>query len=159
MKKNPETEKGKETTSVPQVKAEIAVEKTKDYIVEDSILKNYTHIYTAYDFETSDSYNQMLALNWLHQDTIAYYLEYYNQLCEGYYTGNVIINKSQTKHAITNNDSLSLAVLEYLEQKESELVVVIQFLDQNKDSVAAGVFASEYAVECSPYEFIMHKIQ
>ena len=126
--------------------------KPKKFVIKDSILKNYNTIYSAYDFDSSDAYSQILAINWISKDSIEYIIDYENQLCDGFCKG-IAVSKYSEKDQNTEEDS---SFIEYSETKE-DLHIIILLEAENKNKAKATIYEGNYASECSPYEFVMTK--
>ena len=126
--------------------------RTNKLVIEDTILKNYNTIFTAYDFNSQDAYSQILAVNWISKDSIEYVIDYENQLCGGLCKG-IAVSKYSEKDRNTEEYS---SFVEYSETKEDLLIVIL--IEAEKERKAkATIYEGNYASECSPYEFVMTK--
>ena len=130
--------------------------KTENLHIKDSILKNYNTIYTAYDFDSSDAYSQILAINWISKDSIEYIIDYENQLCEGICKGIAIRKYADTALKEDKNTGENSYFIEYSERKE-ELLIVILIEPEKEFKAKTTIYEGNYASECSPYEFVMTK--
>ena len=124
------------------------------FVIKDSILKNYNRIYAAYDFDSSDTFSQTLAVNWITNDSIEYLIDYENQLCEGFCNGVAVHKYGNEELEKDENIEEGSYFVKYSEKKE-DLLIVILIEAEKKGKAKAIIYEGNYASECSPYEFIM----